>query len=160
MSCTTCPRRTVEAPRAFEIRASRDIVPEEVAALMHACGHPDAARADLAAIERALDTYTLVLHARAPDGALAAYASAFCDGVFAAWVADLLVDPRWRRHGIGSRLVRGLETRMPDVTLRFAAPASAQGFLARLGYNSHNDLMLTCGQTTLASSARRSHAPA
>lgn len=64
--------------------------------------------ADPARLRRAFAGSTLILTARADDGALIGLARAISDGETVCYVQDILMHPAWQRHGGGRALLTEL----------------------------------------------------
>lgn len=78
--------------------------------------------------------YPLVVHARATDGALVGYATAFSDGVFSTWIGELVVHPSARRSGLGASLLRAVEARYPGVPVYADVLQESRSFFEACGY--------------------------
>jgi GNAT superfamily N-acetyltransferase len=117
-----------------DIVPSKDIAPEEFAALMAAVGWGDEADYSTVVIQRSLAAYPFIAHARDAKGTLVGYVSAFSDGAFSAFVGELVVDPRVQRQGIGRRLMQAVEGYANGVPVYVHPFVDQEDIFIRLGY--------------------------
>lgn len=59
---------------------------------------------------------------------------ALTDGVFTTWVAEVLVDPQYRRRGVARALVADLRERFPETTLYADVLATGSRFVEGVGF--------------------------
>jgi GNAT superfamily N-acetyltransferase len=118
----------------IDIRCDKHVTSEEFARLMSAVGWGDEAGYDLARVRRSIEAYPFVAHARAEDRSLVGYVSAFSDEVFSVFLGELVVHPAFQRQGIGSRLLRTVESRYAGVPVYVKPFAEQQPFFERNGY--------------------------
>jgi GNAT superfamily N-acetyltransferase len=94
----------------------------------------DASPGYVAAASRSLHAYPYVAHARADDGALVGYVSAFSDNAFSVFIGELVVRVDHRRRGIGSALLRAVEERYTGIPVYVKPFSDAEAFFERNGY--------------------------
>jgi len=110
------------------------------------------ARAPLAqrspdAFERAFRNSYLCCFVRV-DGELVGAARALSDGVVAATILDVAVDPGFQGRGIGRRMMTALLDRLPFQRIYLAAVPGKEGFYAKLGFLPQTNAMgLFAGET-------------
>ena len=93
----------------LRLQNSKRVPPAPVRALFRAAGWTeDIAAYSPAQIRKLLRHSHLVLTAWNPKQELVGFASAVSDGVLCGLVQNLVVHPRYRRHGLGTRLLRQL----------------------------------------------------
>jgi GNAT superfamily N-acetyltransferase len=90
---------------------------------------------DAVSIRRSIEAYPFVAHARADDGSLIGYVSAFSDGVFSVFLGELVVHPEFQRQGIGSRLLHAVESYYAGVPVYVKPFADQRQFFERNGYS-------------------------
>ena len=73
---------------------------------------------------------------RRDTGEQVAFARVVTDGVTFAWLADVVVDPRLRGHGIGKLLISGVDADLEPLGLRrtLLATADAHGLYGQFGW--------------------------
>ena len=89
---------------------------------------------DETAFVRSYAAYPLVVHARADDGAMVGYLSAFSDGAFSTMLGELVVHPAVQGMGIGRALMQRVEQAFPGVLIYVKAMGQAKHFFAACGY--------------------------
>ena len=116
----------------IEYASDRAIRPEDVLRLLRQTAWGgDRTEADIAAALR-----TAPLHVGAwSDGRLVGFARAITDGVYRAFVEDVVVDESLRGKGVGGRLIAELLARLPDVELvALDCPSELVPFYTALGF--------------------------
>lgn len=79
---------------------------------------------------------------------LVGLARAMSDGVSAAYVSSVMVDARWRRHGVGREIMRRLMTgRSPALRWVLHARDGAMDFYRSIGFVDAPNMMW-CGRDT------------
>ena len=107
----TASRRSKPEPK-LRLGDSRRVDPAQVKALFRAAGWTeDVARYSPRRIQKLLHHSSFVLTAW-DDKALVGFASAVSDGVLCGLVENLVVHPRYRHRGLGTRLLRRLARSM------------------------------------------------
>lgn len=89
---------------------------------------------DEASFQRSYHAYPLAVHARADDGMLLGYVSAFSDGAFSTMLGELVVRPTVQGAGIGRALMRVVEAEFPGVPVYVKAMGEAKRFFEACGY--------------------------
>jgi len=98
---------------AVRLEQSKRVSPEQVKALFRAAGWTeDVARFSPQQVRKLLRHSSFVLTAWNGGRELVGFASAVSDGVLCGMVQNLVVHPRYRRRGVGTRLLRELARRM------------------------------------------------
>lgn len=116
---------------SYQISTDRTVTWEEFSALMVAAGWGEH---DETAFVRSYAAYPLVVHARADDGAMVGYLSAFSDGAFSTMLGELVVHPAVQGMGIGRALMQRVEQAFPGVPIYVKAMGQAKHFFAACGY--------------------------
>ena len=117
-----------------QIHYTKDVRAAEFAELMAAVGWGSAMDYDATKVSRSIDSYPFVAHARASDGALVGYVSAFSDGAFSTFVGEIVVHPQFQGQGVGSLLLAAVEAQYRGVPV-YAKPFRDQkDFFLRNGY--------------------------
>jgi len=114
-----------------EISTERSVTWQEFSSLMDAVGWGGC---DEASFRRSYAAYPLVVHARARDGTLIGYASAFSDGAFSTMLGEVVVHPSAQGTGIGRALMLRVEREFPGIPVYVKAMGEARGFFAACGY--------------------------
>lgn len=97
---------------------------------------------DPARLARMLSAYTLVLTAWEGD-LLVGVSTLWTDYAFTAYLADLAVDLRLQKQGIGKELIRrSCEAVGPQVTLLLLAAPAAAGYYPKIGMERFNDCFI------------------
>jgi GNAT superfamily N-acetyltransferase len=120
---------------AICVHCDKQVAPEEFVSLMIAAGWGDQTSYDSAQVRRSIESYPFVAHARADDGLLVGYVSAFSDGAFSVLLGELVVHPDFQRQGVGSRLLRAVESHHPGVPVYVKPFVDQQTFFERNGYS-------------------------
>jgi len=118
--------------RAAQIRAGKDIVAKELDNLR--CSVAWGVTGSSAEVERSMEAYPFVAHARNSEGDLVGYVSAFSDGVFTTMLGELLVHPDYQRRGIGSALLKQVEQRYPGIPVEVRCSGEQLAFFLRRGF--------------------------
>lgn len=103
-----------------------------IQALSHAAGWPtpvDRPAAVLAAWERSWPALVAVA-----DEEAIGFLRALSDGEVTTYVAELLVTPAWRGHGVGRALLAACRARVPGTRLDLLATSSSVDFYRHLGF--------------------------
>ena len=116
------------------VTASKNVAPDEYASLMGAVGWGTAAAYSPEAIQRSLDAYPFIAHARDERGLLVGYISAFSDGAFSTFIGELVVHPAAQGRGVGRRLLEAAEAYAKGVPVYVKPLAEKEGFFLRQGY--------------------------
>jgi GNAT superfamily N-acetyltransferase len=87
-----------------------------------------------ALVQRSLAAYPFIAHARASNGDMVGYVSAFSDGAFSTMLGELVVHPQWQRQGIGRALLQAVEKRYPHVPVYAQPIGIASEFFSACGY--------------------------
>lgn len=124
---------------SYQISHARTVTWQEFADLMESVGWGKGY--DAASFRRSYDAYPLVVHARADDGLLLGYVSAFSDGAFSTMLGELVVRPTVQGSGIGRALLRVVETHFPGVPVYVKALGEAKKFFEACGYRRPNSEM-------------------
>lgn len=115
----------------FRLENSKSIHPAHIRQLFRAAGwKEDIARYSAAQIRRLLRQSHIVLTAWHGKN-LVGLASAVSDGVLCGMVQNLIVHPRYRRHGLGARLLRALVHHMSSQRIGSLYVLGARGVPAR-----------------------------
>ncbi|MFL5756013.1 MAG: GNAT family N-acetyltransferase, partial [Chloroflexota bacterium] len=105
---------------------------ETVARLLRSVGW-DARALDMDRLDGVIDGAREV--ACAWDGdRLVGFGRSISDGVMSAYLATIIVDPRWQGLGVGERVVRALTEGHESVRFALAAAPGLQGWYAKLGF--------------------------
>lgn len=126
---------------AVRLRATKRIAPAEVKTLFRAAGWTeDIASYAPSQIRKLLRNSHLVLTAWNHDRELVGFASAVSDGVVCGLVQNLVVHPRYRRRGLGTRLLRQLAAAMnrqgiPCLYALGTRSRRARAFFRRVGFH-------------------------
>lgn len=114
---------------------SRSVTPEELNALFVAVGWGQHSAEQL---QRSVNAYPFVAHARTDTGMLVGYVSAFSDEVFSTMLGELAVHPKYQRQGIAAKLLTRVEARFPSAPVYIKALGTAKSFFAARGYKAPN----------------------
>jgi GNAT superfamily N-acetyltransferase len=68
------------------------------------------------------------------SGAVIGFCRALSDGVVTTYIAEVLVAPEWRGHGLGSALLRASQRLCPGSRLDLLATAASRSFYERRGF--------------------------
>ncbi|MDM0021626.1 GNAT family N-acetyltransferase [Variovorax saccharolyticus] len=117
---------------SYQISTARTVTWQEFAELMESVGWGGGY--DEESFERSYRAYPLVVHARADDGVLLGYVSAFSDGVFSTMLGELVVRPTAQGSGIGRALLKAVEAEFPGVPVYVKAMGEAKRFFEACGY--------------------------
>ena len=110
---------------------SKAVLPEELRALFVEVGWGQHAAEQL---ERSIQAYPFVAHARTGAGALVGYVSAFSDGVLSTMLGELVVHPGHQRQGVAAELLARVEARFPNAPVYIKALGEAKHFFVACGY--------------------------
>jgi len=99
-------------------------------------------------VRRAFEKSNMVCFAK-DRAQLIAAGRALTDGEYHATIYDLVVDPNYQRHGIGTRLMTELLTRLPVWRVLLVADPEVQPFYRRLGFESYDGVMARCDRSKL-----------
>jgi GNAT superfamily N-acetyltransferase len=116
----------------YEISTARTVTWQDFSDLMASVGWGDGY--DEASFQRSYHAYPLVVHARADDGTLLGYVSAFSDGAFTTMLGELVVRPTVQGSGIGRALMSVVEAQFPGVPVYVKAMGEAKRFFEACGY--------------------------
>lgn len=116
----------------YAISADRNIAAAEYAALMEAVGWGSGYSDEI--VQRSLNAYPFVAHARSPSGKLVGYVSAFSDRAFSTMLGELVVHPEAQRKGIGRSLLSAVESAFPGVPVYVKPLGQAKHFFLACGY--------------------------
>lgn len=110
---------------------SKCISPDELERLFAGVGW---GRLTPSELQRSMDAYPLVVHARTPAGELVGYVSAFSDGVLSTMLGELVVHRSHRRKGVAAALLSRVEQRFPNAPVYIKALGEAKHFFIACGY--------------------------
>ena len=110
---------------------SKSVLPEELGALFVEIGWGQHSAEQL---ERSINAYPFVAHARTGTGALVGYATAFSDGVLSTMLGELVVHPEHQRQGIAAELLARVEAKFPNAPVYIKALGEAKHFFVARGY--------------------------
>ncbi len=116
----------------YRISTDRTVTWREFGDLMESVGWGKGY--DEASFLRTCSAYPLIAHARADDGGLLGYVSAFSDGAFTTMLGELVVHPAAQRCGVGRALMRAVEAEFPSVPVYVKALGEAKRFFEACGY--------------------------
>lgn len=119
-------------PTRYKISTERTVTWQEFAALMSSVGWGNGC--DEASFLRSSRAYPLIVNARADNGALLGYVSAFSDGAFTTMLGELVVRPDAQGAGIGRALMSAVEAAFPGVPVYVKALGEARRFFEACGY--------------------------
>jgi ribosomal protein S18 acetylase RimI-like enzyme len=122
----------------FELRDGPDVDLDALAALRAGCEFSALARDVLA---RQLDGTRWIVHAHA-GARLVGFARAISDGVTTAYVSSVMVDPAFRRRGIGRAMIGRLLGAHDGVKFVLHTRRDAAAFYATLGFTDAADMMV------------------
>ena len=71
------------------------------------------------------------------DGALVGFARGMTDRVHTTYLADLAVRESHQKHGIGKRLIRGIQAAAPQAMIVLIAAVQAHEYYGRIGMAQH-----------------------
>lgn len=110
-------------------------------AILLQAAHPERTASWHAAVSQAFD-HSSYIAAAWDESTLVGTVRVVDDGVAFALVADLLVHPNYRHHGIGSTLIKMCQSMFPNYYL-YADPADAEAkeFYSTIGFEPH-EIML------------------
>ncbi|MNY01899.1 putative acetyltransferase [compost metagenome] len=117
---------------SYQISTARTVTWQEFAELMESVGWGDGY--DEASFQRSYSAYPLVVHARADEGPLLGYVSAFSDGAFSTMLGELVVRRTAQGRGIGRALMRVVEAEFPGIPVYVKAVGEAKRFFEACGY--------------------------
>ncbi len=120
----------------YEISTGHEIQWQEVADLFMSVGWGDGYEEEM--IQRSIQAYPLVAHARDAKGVLVGYVTAFSDGAFSTMLGELAVHPAVQRQGVGKALLTIVEARFPGVPIIVKALGDAKKFFEACGYRIPN----------------------
>lgn len=115
-----------------KISSDRTVTWQEFAALMASVGWGSGY--DEASFLRSSRAYPLIVNARADNGELVGYASAFSDGAFSTMLGELVVRPDAQGAGTGRALMSAVEAAFPGVPVYVKALGDATRFFEACGY--------------------------
>jgi ribosomal protein S18 acetylase RimI-like enzyme len=128
----------VYAARVIELRDTQTIDLDALARLRARCGFAPKP-ADF--LQAQIDGSRWVVHAR--DGAtLVGFARAISDGIATAYLSSVMVDPDYRRRGIGRLLVEHLVQNRDSIKFVLHTRPDATAFYAALGFTAATDMMV------------------
>jgi ribosomal protein S18 acetylase RimI-like enzyme len=110
---------------------SKSVTPAELNALFLEIGWGQHSAEQL---QRSVDAYPFVAHARTDTGMLVGYVSAFSDEVFSTMLGELAVHPKYQRQGIAAKLLARVEARFPNAPVYIKALGEAKSFFISCGY--------------------------
>lgn len=126
------------------LQATKRVSPAQVRALFRAAGwDEDIAHYSPAQIQKLLRHSYLVLTAWTEKKELVGFASVVSDGMLCGLVQNLVVHPRYRRHGLGTKLLRQLARtlRRHGISCLYALGIRSQRartFFGRVGFHPLN----------------------
>ena len=124
------------------LQATKRVTPAQVKALFRAAGwDEDIAHYSAAQIQKLLRHSYLVLTAWTEKKELVGLASAVSDGTLCGLVQNLVIHPGYRRHGLGTKLLRQLARTMGrhGISCLYALGTrgkKARAFFRRVGFHS------------------------
>ena len=121
---------------SFRIYENKDIAASEFANLMASVGWGAEADYDKLLVERSLRAYPFIAYARDEGGRLVGYVSAFSEGAFSTFIGELVVRPEAQRLGLGTELLKRVESRFPGIPLYAHPFADTEEFFIFRGYQS------------------------
>jgi ribosomal protein S18 acetylase RimI-like enzyme len=125
-----------EAPMIY--RDDHDVDVDALVALRAAC---EFAAKDRAFVAAQIAGARWVVHAY--DGArLVGFSRALSDGVSSAYLSSVMVDPGYRRRGIGREMMSRLVAGRDDIKFVLHARAGAAEFYAAVGFAPATDMMV------------------
>lgn len=124
--------------RVIEYRESHDVDLEALGVLRAAC---EFAARDHEFLAQQVTGARWVVHVY--DGArLVGFCRAISDGVSSAYVASVMVDPEYRRRGIGREMLARLVGGKDDIKFVLHARKEAAAFYAAVGFAPATDMMM------------------
>jgi GNAT superfamily N-acetyltransferase len=105
--------------------------PEELSVLFDALSW---GRPSIDALAASIKSYTATVCARTPPGLLVGYASVFSDRVLTTMFGEFVVHPKFQRRGIGSAMMRAVESKFPSAPIYVKALGASVAFYTALGF--------------------------
>jgi ribosomal protein S18 acetylase RimI-like enzyme len=122
----------------IEYRESHDVDLEALRVLRAACAFADKDRTFL---EQQVTGARWVVHAY-DGGRLVGFCRAISDGVSSAYVSSVMVDPAYRRRGIGREMLDRLVAGRDDIKFVLHTRKEAAAFYAAVGFAPATDMMI------------------
>ena len=119
----------------IQVHCDKQILPSEFALLMESVGWGVAVDYDNVSVLQSFAHYPFVAHARAEDGSLVGYVSAFSDEMASTFIGELVVHPSFQRQGVGTRLLQAVESRYAGVPIYAQPFLDQQAFFLNNGYS-------------------------
>lgn len=110
---------------------SKSVTPEELDALFVLTGW---GQHSIEQLQKSINSYPFVSHARTDNGVLVGYVSAFSDEVFSTMLGELIVHPKHQKKGIATELISRVEARFPSAPVYIKALGEAKSFFIARGY--------------------------
>ena len=110
---------------------SKSVTPEELDALFTEIGW---GKNSIDHLQKSINAYPFISHARTGNGVLVGYVSAFSDEVFSTMLGELIVHPKHQKQGIATELISRVEARFPDAPVYIKALGEAKDFFIARGY--------------------------
>lgn len=122
----------------IEYRDNHDVGLEALRVLRAACAF---AAKDLAFLDQQVHGARWVVHAYDGDR-LVGFCRAITDGVSSAYVSSVMVDPAYRRRGIGRELLGRLVAGRDDIKFVLHTRKEAAAFYAAVGFAPATDMLI------------------
>ena len=123
---------------AIRYRSDHEVDPATLVALRAACEFaakdPDFVAAQIAGARWVVHAYD--------DARLVGFARALSDGVSSADLSSVMVDPGYRRRGIGRAMIERLVAGRDDIKFVLHSRAGAAEFYAAVGFAPATDMMV------------------
>jgi GNAT superfamily N-acetyltransferase len=125
----------------IDVRDDRDIDPDAFATLRARCAF-DAKPAEYLAAMIAGSRWIAHAHDPAADDQLVGFARAISDGVATAYLSTVMVDPDYRRRGVGRAMLHRIMRGRDDVKFALHTRTDAAAFYAAIGFVPVTDMMV------------------
>lgn len=122
----------------IEYRDTHDVDLEALRVLRAACAF---AEKDLAFLAQQVAGARWVVHAY-ESGRLVGFCRAISDGVSSAYVSSVMVDPGYRRRGIGRGMLERLMAGRDDIKFVLHTREEAAAFYAAVGFAPATDMLI------------------